>query len=310
MHLSCWKIDFNAARQLCAEGHEDSATLFKKYSQFKFGNTQEVAFFSETLYRHLKSELESANSNFSKVFSEAAKQNAHIYFTAPGIRNVPSASNLLLNLTGMKLNRHLARKGIPTAIIRPITRLASGRANYAEMPKSKRDNRKKTTQSLIPESEYSAHPIHVVFFDDLIASGSTVERARKKSLDAGALSFTSCTLFQSTPDAAASPQFEHVLNSYDIDGGLDESVVVCLHTQNYVPVQRMLRLLLHPSNREQLIDFAKQFIPLEILIKICSYALANDYLTIVPQKDKTGLYGPSLMRLIEYVERKNPTALS
>lgn len=305
LHLSCWVLDIDAQDQISVSDSESGNRLLKKYSQFKFGNTNEVEYFSSQLFTKLKLELETPNSSFYKLFSEADSKGEYIYFTSPGIRNVPSASNLLLNRTSLKLNKYLALKGLPTGIVRPLVRLASGRSNYAELSKFDRKSRAKTTKSLIPISEYSAYPIHVLFFDDLIASGATVERASESSLNAGALSFASCSLFSASRMAADYPQFEHSLNSYEITGGLDRHVSECLSTDNYVPVQRMLRLLLHPKNSEGLIQYAQTNIPKDIINLICDFALANDYLKIVTPNSEDLLYADSLINLIAYLKRTN-----
>lgn len=307
-HMTCWTIDLDSSGQLFTVGKNETVNIFQRYSRFKFGSPKEVEWFSENLYQRLKFAIE--EGELTGLFAENARHQTYIYFTAPGIRNVPSASNLLLQSTGIKLNRYLARTGRATGIIRPLTRLASGRSNYAELTKSERGAREKTTQTLIPSSDYKSHTIHVLFFDDLVASGSTVERACKASLKAGAASFTSCSLFNSTHQAAIKPEFEHELNSSVFKGVLDDNVAACLSEEHYKPVQRMLRLLLHPSNTMEVIEFINKNVTIDTLIEVCNFALSNDYLTIIPQANGMGLYGPSLNKLISFVDKQVPGALS
>ena len=303
-HISCWELHIDNQSRISVPNSECGDELLRKYSQFKFGNTNAVNFFSSHLFRAIKTELRNADSALYKIFSEAGSKDEYVYFTSPGIRNVPSASNLLLNHTCFRLNQYLALQGLPTGIIRPQVRLASGRSNYAELSKLDRQSRAKSTKSLIPISEYASYPIHVLFFDDLIASGATVERASQSSLNAGARSFTSCSLFKASPKAADYPEFEHELNSYEITGVLNQHVSACLSTDNYVPVQRMLRLLLHPKNSKELLDFSESYIPNDVLNKICSFALSNDYLKIAAPNSEDLIYAESLNSLIRYLNQK------
>lgn len=298
--ISCWTVDLSGSDDLYLHDTKEHQQVFENYSQFKFGNTESINWFSKQLFSQLKTVLENPESPLSKMFSVVAETGANIYFTSPGIRNVPSASNLLLEQTGLLLNKYLAIAGRPTGIVRTLPRLGSGRANYAELSTSERTKRKKTTQTIFPLSDYKNNPIHVVFVDDLIASGSTAERARTNSLEGGALSFHSCSLLSSTAAAAAKPEFEHQLNTYSISGALDGSVALCLSSQDYTPVQRMLRLLLHPKNTFDLIEFVDAYVSRQVVAKICAYALGNDYLAINAKPDGIGLYAPSLTKLLEY----------
>ena len=298
--ITCWTIDQDKDESLSILGTAHPSEIFQKYSRFKFGDRAEINWFSAQLFNVLRVELETETSSLFKFFTELEDRDEYIYFTSPGIRNVPSASNLLLQQSGRLLNSFLALRGWKTGIVKTMTRLSSGRANYAELSAKDRNARGKTTKTLIPISDYKDHAIHVFFFDDVIASGSTVERAERASLEGGALSFTAISLFELTPEAARNPQIEHDLNSYAINGILDETVASCLRSDGYVPVQRMLRLVLHPTNRYALIDFVKTYLSQAVVLKLCHYALANDYLSINAQPDGVGLYHGSLVKLLDY----------
>ena len=266
----------------------------ERYSRMKFGDVGELQWWGREISRALVADLEQGGI-LRSVFESARDTGAHIYLTAPGVRNVISASNRLLWEVGMRTNVWLSQRGLPTMICRQIARLGSGRANYAELSEAERKGRNKSTKSLIPASDYAEFPIHVLFLDDVEVTGSTVERAKRKSLAAGALSFHSIFGMQIHPEvAAAEPGIEHQLNQFAVQGGLDEVVKQILSHPDYQPVQRMLRLLLHPRNREELPAFLAE-LPTTILLRLYTGAMSNDYLWINPDPETgTPLYQSSL----------------
>ncbi|HHG83433.1 MAG TPA: hypothetical protein ENJ82_01690 [Bacteroidetes bacterium] len=286
---------------LDAETDADLSNLLREYSRFKFGGVPEIRVWARDLAQFCIAEVE-AGRGPATVFKEARQSGAYIYLVAPGVRNVISASNFLLREFAQHFNIWLSQNGGPTLIVKPITRLGSGRANYAALSANERKNRKKSTQSIIPRREFEEHPIHVIFLDDVEVTGTTADRARKKYLAAGAQSFHTLFALRVVPETAKKwAGIEHAMNQFALSGKLDSEVAKILAHPDYQPVQRMLRLLLHPDNRADLANFARNSIPAQSRLRLYQGAMANDYLWINPEKaGELGFYGPSL-RIFQHV---------
>jgi PRTase ComF-like len=265
------------------------------YSRFKFGDIPALHAMVQMLTAAIITDLESGGQ-LSKVFELARDNGDFISLTAPGVRNVISASNQLAREVGLRVNAWLALQGMPTMIIRTLGRLSSGRANYAALSAKQRATEAKTTQTIIPRSEYQDFPSHVIFLDDVEVTGTTCNRARQKSLKAGALSFHAIFAFKVDPaQASHDASIEHRMNQCVITGRLDAGLAEVLQDVDYQPVQRMLRLLLQPDNRATLQDFLKAHVSDRILQRIFLGAMANDYLWIHAEAlGVQGEYGPSL----------------
>ncbi len=276
----------------------------RTYSRMKFGDVPSVQWWGQEMSKTLVADLASGGV-LRDLFESARQKGEYIYLTAPGVRNVISASNQLLLEVGQRVNVWLSQQGLPTVICRQIARLGSGRANYAELSADDRKGRTKSTKSLIPASDYAEFPIHVLFLDDVEVTGATVERARRKSLEAGALSFHSIFALQVQPDlAAAHPGIEHTLNQFEVSGSLDPILGEILSDPDYQPVQRMLRLLLHPRNRNGLTEFLEG-VPPRVLLRLYTGAMANDYLWINEDPAEKGpLYWKSLELFSDFLRSK------
>jgi hypothetical protein len=94
------------------------------------------------------------------------------------------------------------------------------------------------------------------------------------------------------------------MNQFAVVGGLDEIVSEIVSHRDYQPVQRMLRLLLHPRNRVDWDEFASTNISENSLLRIYVAALSNDYHLITQPGESVGLYAPSLSILANVLEKK------
>lgn len=267
------------------------------YSRFKHGDVEAIRHFGRELANEVIYRTD-VGSFLRPMLNEAKEHGQFVSITAPGVRNVVSASNFLMREAAQRLNLYLSLQGWPTMAIRTLGRLRSGRDNYAELSSDGRAERDLRTQTLIPRSEYEAYPSHVVFLDDVEVTGQTVNRARAESLAAGALSFRAIYLFRVEPEqAAADPGIEHRMNQATVTGGLEAVVAEILRHPDYQPVQRMLRLLLHPRNRENLQEFLAREVGDAILTRLYLGAMGNDYLWINGSDaypPELGMYGASV----------------
>lgn len=269
------------------------------YSRFKFGDVEAIQILAKRLATRMIAALE-AGGSLRDVFTMAKEANHFVSITAPGVRNVVSASNFLMREAAVIVNLWLTKNEFPTMIIRSLARLGSGTANYAELSAKDRSERTKTTQTIIPRSEYMRFPTHVIFVDDVEVTGQTSNRARSNSISAGAKSFHAVFAFRVHPQQAKQDAgIEHRLNQFEVTGKLDEGLSKILSHPDYQPVQRMLRLLLHPRNQNELCGFLAKNISDKVLLRIYLAAMNNDYLWIHPQaSNQFGEYGPSL-KLVE-----------
>ncbi|HEX2899292.1 MAG TPA: phosphoribosyltransferase family protein [Bacteroidia bacterium] len=279
----------------CAETGANLENEVRLYSRFKFGDVAAIQALGRILAGKMIQTLESWGS-LRAMFERAATHGEFVSLTAPGVRNVVSASNALMREVGLRVNLWLTSRGLPTMVIRTLGRLSSGRANYAELSAKQRSGREKTTQTIIPRSEYQAFPSHVVFVDDVEVTGETARRAKDGSLEAGALSFHSVFVFRVDPDLAqANAGIEHRMNHFVVSRQLDATLAEILQHPDYHPVQRRLRLLLHPDNRASLALFLKENVSDPVLMRLYLGAMANDYLWIHgASRGQTGEYAPSL----------------
>ncbi|MFN8394529.1 MAG: phosphoribosyltransferase family protein [Bacteroidia bacterium] len=266
-----------------------------RYSRFKFGDVEAIQQLGRELAGVVIAALERGGS-LRTVFEQAGERDEFVSITAPGVRNVVSASNFLMREVAQRVNLWLSHYRLPTMAIRTLGRLRSGRDNYAQLSSKGRAERDLRTQTLVPRSEYQAYPSHVIFLDDVEVTGQTVNRAREESLSAGALSFHAIYVFRvEARQAAQDPGIEHRMNQAVVTGGLDEVVAEILGHPDYQPVQRMLRLLLHPRNREELGGFLADAVGDVVLTRLYVGAVGNDYLWINGEAaGELGLYGASV----------------
>jgi len=284
----------------CVDTNQSIDSEIKEYSRFKFGDINAIKSLSFATARFFIEELESGRC-LREIFEKAKKEGEYVYLQSPGIRNVASSSNYLMVSVASIVNVWLVNNGYPSMIKKPIIRLASGITNYSEMSAEIRNRRVKTTVSLLPTSDYSAHPINVIFIDDVEVTGCTRKRSESSSIQGGALSFYSVFAYRvETELANKDASIENLMNQFAVKGHLDDEVSQILKHRDYQPVQRMLRLLLHPRNRDDWADFVRTKIPDEISLRLYLAAYSNDYHSI--RIDGDLLYAPSLYILRNVME--------
>ena len=92
------------------------------------------------------------------------------------------------------------------------------------------------------------------------------------------------------------------MNHFFVSRKLDANIGFLVKNVDYQPVQRMLRVLLHPENRDDLLSFLDEYVSDEVLIRVYLASMANDYLWIhAPNRGGTGEYGPSLVLMRTYM---------
>lgn len=294
----------------CLKSRKKINNDIKKYSKFKFGDVASIEYFSSKLTDIFIRELYNG-SVLRALFEQSKREGSYVYLQSPGIRNVASSSYYLMTSVAEKVNAWAACNMLPTMIKKPIVRLSSGIANYAELSEEKRKNRVKSTVSLLPVSDYSDYPINVIFIDDVEITGCTKNRARAEILKGGALSFNSFFIYQTCPTLARlDASVEHMMNQFEVKGVLDHHVISILSHKDYQPVQRMLRLLLHPSNRSEWSNFAENMVPDHSLKRIYFSALSNDYHLMKKAGKHESLYSDSLVILGEVLKKKDLIASS
>lgn len=261
------------------ESGRDHSELIKKYSLMKFGAPGEIAWFAKEIAAHYLVRLQFNKDGLRDFYQSIKDRGEYISLFVPGSRNVPSASNFVLQQAVEQINIGLAVLDLPTIIVVHLPRLESNTANYAQLSAEERAARPQTTKTLLPGSEFYQNPMHVIFGDDVRITGATADRVRQDCLAKGAVSFSELYGLQIDPSLAlTTPEVENTLNTAIVTGGLDQNIVYILNHPEFQPVQRMVRLVLSESNRDQLASFLNRYISDEALIKLYIATTNNDYL--------------------------------
>ena len=92
-------------------------------------------------------------------------------------------------------------------------------------------------------------------------------------------------------------QIENALNMYRVKGELDHDIAYIMNQQGFVPVQRLIRLVLARQNRKELKRFAFEYVSESSIRTLYEYAMSNDYMQD-PQ------YAESLTMLGSIIEQK------
>ena len=273
--------------------------LLDKYSRFKFWDINEIKFFSKELAKELIYQIE--HDSYTKLFFKSIAEDEVLYLICPWIRNVASSSNMLMKYFAMYVNPYLSKNKFPTFIVKSLTRIKSGSANYAELTEQQRLTSKTTSErTIVPTDEFVSKKAHVFFIDDVEVTGATYQRIKKICLDANVLSFTSLFVFKIVNQEGDTEwQLEHYINTYTITWKIDDSELIkIINDTEFSPVQRLLRLVLSSRDKIELLEFyTNKITNKESLCKIYYFAMSNDYLWI-----KNKEYREGLLLLEKYLE--------
>lgn len=260
------------------ENGEELDQLVKEYSLMKFGSPNEIKKFGRRIAIEFIEQLSSTNSELRRKFEDIREKGEYVSLFVPGSRNVPSASNFVMEEAIRYINISLALEDLPTIIIMNLPRLESNTANYAQLSNEERGKRPPTTKTLLPGPEFYKNPMHIIFGDDVRISGTTAERVRQSALENGALSVSEVYGLMIEPQIGINqPEIEDSLNSFQINGTLNEDITYIVNQERFKPVQRLVRLILDRKNQQFLYDFAFDHLNDKGLIELYKAALGNDY---------------------------------
>jgi len=293
------KIDKNGNCIIDWEIHND---LLDKYSRFKFWDQNEIKFFAKELANKFISNIK--KDNYTKLFFKSIGKDELLYLIAPWIRNVPSASNMLMKYFALYVNPFLSKNNFPTFIIKTLTRTKSWSANYAELTEEERIKHKENNErTIVPIDEFIEKKAHIFFIDDVEVTGATYKRIKDLCIKGNVLSFTSLFIFRIVNDKWEKEwKLEHYINRYTINWTIqDQNLTKIINDIHFSPVQRLLRVVLSTKNEDELLEFYENKITnKDSLLSIYYYAMSNDYLWI---KEKE--YNKWLLLLEEYLLSKN-----
>jgi hypothetical protein len=262
------------------ETKEDTSEIIQRYSKMKFGDVREIEFFAEAIATDFITRIQTNCDGLLTYFQSIKEKEEHIVLFVPGIRNVHTSSNFVLQTAVEHINAFLALSDLPTITFVTLPRLASDKSNYAQLSKDERKSRLSVTQTQLPGKDFFAHGVHVIFGDDVRVTGATAERVRDVCLNSGALSFREMYALAISPDLAhVRPETEHDLNTFIVKGGLDEHIADILQQPTFQPVQRLVRLILDPKNCGDLREFLRTQVPARSLTRLYMATLGNDYLS-------------------------------
>lgn len=255
-----------------------ASDIAKKYSLMKYGSAKEIKEASVEIANKFIALISDQQSSWYQLFDAAKKNGEHVIACAPGFRNVESASNSLIEKAIKMINLKLAEMNLPTIIVIKLTRLESNRQNYATLSKEERSSLPTTTDHIVPGKELFQHRVNLIFGDDIKITGATAEGTKNKSLSASALSFSEMYWVTIAPEAIEMmPKIEDFINKQAISLKLDETIEYILNQEDFVPVQRLLRLILSTNNRNELSEFINSKVTDNSLLKLWIGALNNEY---------------------------------
>lgn len=242
-----------------------------QYSRMKHGDLDAVSVFAG----HLAAAA-IRTEGFLAMMRHAVARERVIYITTAAVFNVPSASNLLLRETASRLNIMLTRMGLAPMVVVELTRLSDNALGYSS--KVARDRRDGLAAgrgvTLVPE--YFRDQC-VVFLDDLISTGYTVQRAEHRLQQINAADHFYLFAARIAPQAvgASRGQIEDWLNDHAMGETL-QSVGPLLGRGNVTVVQKLVKVVLDPKHTDQLAGFLRE-IPSSSILQIYAAAASDGF---------------------------------
>lgn len=258
---------------------EEAHELTAIYSRAKYGSVRDIRYLANRMVAHLSGALDNAESQWSRLFSEARDSGASIVMMTTGWRNVPSTANVLYDLVVDRINAKLALRGFPTIINVKLPRIAPPCENYASLSVTERARVNLVRDHVIPGANFYEHAdVHVIFGDDVLITGATADKVFAESMRNGAKSFRAIYPVAIDPRVSLeNATVEERLNTVVIAGKLDYTLAGMLSEPDYGPILRTLRLLFCRENRCSFISFLPQ-VPVSCWLRLYVSALGNDFL--------------------------------
>ncbi|NTW89360.1 MAG: hypothetical protein HGB37_00380 [Candidatus Moranbacteria bacterium] len=254
----------------------------ERYSRMKYGSVPDIEWMGAKIARSFIGRLNDPADNLIRLFQNAECAGEFVTVISPASRNVESAQKRMVEIAVRHIDIWLALHGLPTMILAKLSRFRSGTTDYARMSYSERikDNTDPgVNRQYLPEPDFFAAGTHVFFFDDIHVTGASAEQIGRIAMARGAKSFSTVFCVALDPKIVAeNPGVEDRLNRSFIHGCLDEHVAAILNQDGFMPVQKMLRLLLDGKNRTTLAAFLRSSIHDDALLKLYASCLGNDYL--------------------------------
>ena len=280
MQISSYKLSINNINTFIDyDTNENKTFLSDKYSLAKYGSMKDIKYFSSIIAKSVIEEIDNIHSDFRIMLEIAKEKNDYIVLMTPGYRNVKSSANIMFNLALPYINTKLTLLGLPIIANMKLPRLVSPSENYASLTEKERILVGFKTDHILPDKTfYSKNNIHVVYGDDILITGSSSNKARSDVLKKGAKSFISIyAIVMDSNIVKDNPSIEEQLNKSKVTGKLDNTAKEIFIQNDFVPVLRSLRLLLHKHNLVHLYDFL-HIIPLHNIFKIYTSYLTNESL--------------------------------
>lgn len=257
--------------------------IAETYSRMKHGDLDAVNFFAG----HLAATA-MRTERFLAINDRAVRDGRVIYMTTTAEFNVPSSSNLLLNLTAGHVNIMLALRGMAPVVVAEQTRISEGPLGYASRSvRARRDDLMLGRGLTIMPGHFRDQS--VVFVDDLFSTGYTLYRAvrRLQNVQVAESFFLFAAKMDPQAVGKSQGQIEDRLNDACMDGSL-ASLAPLLQRGNFVVVQQLLRVALDPEHTDQLAVFLRE-IPTAAILKLYAAALSGGF-----HRRSEGCYRPSI----------------
>ncbi len=254
----------------------------ERYSRMKYGSVPDIEWMGAMVAEVFIGRLNDPADDHIGLFQDAGSAGEFVTVLSPASRNVESAQKCMVEVAVRRINIWLALHSLPTMILAKSSRFRSGTTDYARMSYGERmmDNTDPgANRQYLPEPDFFAAGTHVFFFDDIRVTGASAEQIRRIAMARGAKSFSTVFCVALDPEiVVGDPTVEDCLNRSLIHGCLDEHVAAILNLDGFMPVQKMLRLLLNGENRDTIAVFLRSGIRNDALLKIYASCLGNDYL--------------------------------